>query len=473
MRGFIVSVMSTLILSTFLYTAVSGTTLTTELVASGFSKPVFLTHAPGDTARVFVVEQHSGRINILKNSLILSRPFLDIGNRISGAFEQGLLGLTFHPSYADNGYFYVNYTNLSGALVIARFSVSPADPDSADAASEFALLTIPEPEANHNGGTVLFGPNDGYLYVGVGDGGGAGDQHGTIGNGQDSTTLLGSILRLDVDGGSPYAVPVTNPFVGRSGADEIWAYGLRNPWRMSFDRQTGDLYIGDVGQGSWEEIDVQSASSHGGENYGWRRMEGNHCYNPATNCDNGGLVYPITEYSHAMGCSVTGGNVYRGCHIPDLRGAYFYADWCNGRVWSFRYAGGAVIDSVERTAELAPGGGRTIDNISSFGEDATGELYILDHADGEVYRIVPAEAVTPDCGEVGCCLNAGDANDDGGLSIADAVFIVNYAFRGGPLPGCNAAADANVDCGVNLADAVYLINFIFKGGPSPFCSGCA
>jgi glucose/arabinose dehydrogenase len=450
-----------------------GTALTTELVASGFSKPVYLTSPPDDSLRLFILEQHSGEVIIVRNDIVLSRPFLDIGNRISTSFERGLLSMAFHPDYQANGYFYVNYTNSSGDLVISRFQVSASDPDSADNSSEFILLTIDEPEANHNGGTLLFGPSDGYLYIGVGDGGGSGDNHGTIGHGQDSTTLLGTILRLDINSGSPYAIPPDNPFVGRSGRDEIWIYGLRNPWRMSFDRDTGDLYIADVGQGVWEEIDFQPTTSNGGENYGWRLMEGAHCFNPSSNCDPGGLVNPIAEYSHSDGCSITGGYIYRGCRIPDLRGTYFYSDWCNGRIWSFRYDGIALIDSTERTAELAPGGGRSIDNISSFGEDTQGELYIIDHADGEIYKIVPAEPVPSDCDQIGCCTTPGDANNDEFVNVGDAVLVINYVFRGGPAPICHASADANIDCTVNVGDAVYLISYIFKDGASPQCVNCA
>ncbi len=448
-----------------------ATALTTVRIASGLNRPVYLTYPPGDSTRLFVVEQQTGRIRIIRNNSVLARPFLDIGSLISVSSERGLLSMAFHPDFPDSAYFYVNYTNASGALTLARFTVSP-DPDSADAGSELILLTVPEPEANHNGGTIAFGPNDGYLYLGLGDGGGGGDLHGTIGNGQDSTTLLGSILRIDVNSGAPYAIPPDNPFVGRSGADEIWAYGLRNPWRMSFDRANGDLYIADVGQNAWEEIDFQPASSAGGENYGWRLMEGLHCYNPPTDCDPGGLVYPITDYSHANGCAITGGYVYRGCRIPDLRGTYFYGDYCSGRIWSFRYDGATMTDSTERTAELAPGNGMSIDNISSFGEDIEGELYILDLADGEIYKIVPAEPVTSDCGQLGCCDIPGDANDDAFVDIGDPVFLINYIFKSGPPSACNAEADVNTDCAVDIGDAVDLINFIFRNGPAPLCSDC-
>lgn len=452
----------------------AAVTLATVFVASGLSKPVCLTAPPGDTSRLFVVEQTTGRIRIIKNGILMPSPFLDIGARIiKTGSEQGLLSLAFHPAYKTNGHFYVNYTDLSGAVKVSRFLVSPANPDSAVSSSEAILLTVPEPEPNHNGGTLLFGPNDGYLYIGLGDGGGSGDNHGTIGNGQDTTALLGKILRIDVNGGTPYSIPAKNPFVGRPGADEIWAYGLRNPWRMSFDRATGDLYIGDVGQDLWEEIDFQPAFSPGGQNYGWRLMEGNHCFNPATNCDPGGLTRPITEYSHAFGCAVTGGFVYRGCQIPALRGTYFFADFCSGRIWSIRYDGTTLSDSTERTAQLDPPGTQVISQVSSFGEDARGELYILDYADGEVYKIVSANPVQPDCPTTSCCLLPGDASGDGAINIGDAVFTISFIFRGGVAPTCKAAADVNADCAVNVGDAVYIINYIFRAGPSPSCGGCS
>jgi glucose/arabinose dehydrogenase len=452
---------------------VTATALTTELVASGLNKPVYLTSPPSDTSRLFIVEQHSGRVKIIKSGLLLPRPFLDISERISTAFERGLLSLAFHPDFDSNRFFYLNYTDTNGRLIISRFMVSAGDPDSADHESEQILMSIFEPEPNHNGGTLIFGPSDHYLYIGVGDGGGSGDNHGEVGNGQNLNTLLGKILRINVNSDLPYGIPPDNPFVSDSGLDEIWAYGLRNPWRMSFDRETGDLYIADVGQGAWEEVDFQPVSSAGGENYGWRLMEGNACFNPSTNCDPGGLVDPITEYSHSSGCSITGGYVYRGCRIPDLQGTYFYADWCNGRIWSFRYDGAIVSDSAERTSELDPAGALSIDNPSSFGEDAGGELYILDHDDGEIYKIVPAESVQSECDTIGCCITPGDANNDGLANVGDVVYIINFVFKNGASPECLGAADANIDCTVNVGDAVFLINFIFKGGAVPECSLCA
>ncbi len=345
-------------------------------VATGLSLPLALTHAGDRSGRLFIAEQ-TGRIRVLSGGRLSPEPFLDLSDRISCCGERGLLGLAFHPRYAENGLFYVGYTDPAGDTVISRFSVS-ADPDRADPGSELILLTFDQPASNHNNGQLAFGP-DGFLYVGAGDGGGAGD---TADNAQSLDTLLGKILRIDVDRGAPYAVPPGNPFLGEPGAqDEIWAYGLRNPWRFSFDRQTGDLYLGDVGQGDWEEIDRQPAKSRGGENYGWRRMEGTHCFNPPTGCESPGLVLPILEYSHAEGCSVTGGFVYRGARLLEHLGTYLFGDYCSGTVW------GAVEDgSGGWTRSTLINSNRA---ISSFGEDAAGEIYLLHHDDaGAAFRIV-------------------------------------------------------------------------------------
>ncbi|HEY3296366.1 MAG TPA: PQQ-dependent sugar dehydrogenase [bacterium] len=384
-------------------------------VASGLSRPVLVTAPLGDTARIFIVEQRSGStgaIRIERNSSVLSRPFLSVPNLATGS-EQGLLGLAFHPNYATNGYFFVNYTRSSdGATVIARFHVS-SDPDSADAASGQTILTIPQPFANHNGGNLAFG-NDGYLYIGMGDGGDANDPGNRA---QSDTTLLGKLLRIDVDSAFPYAIPPTNPWAVRH---EIWAKGLRNPWRWSFDRATHDLYIGDVGQGAWEEIDVQAAGSPGGENYGWRCMEGLHCTGlSGCTCNDPALTLPIYNYDHSGGkCAITGGYVYRGCADSALQGTYFFADFCSNQIWSFRYVNGTVTDFQERTAELAPSGGLSITSISSFGQDALGELYICDLDGGEVFKILPDNPV--DCNHNGradaCDIAAGfsrDANHNG------------------------------------------------------------
>jgi glucose/arabinose dehydrogenase len=351
---------------------------TIQLVASQLSSPLLVTAPPGDTARVFIVEQ-TGRIRIVRNDTLLPTAFLNVSALISCCGEQGLLGLAFHPQYATNGYFYVNYTNAAGNTQVVRYHVS-SNPDSADAASASPVLSQAQPFPNHNGGMLAFGP-DGFLYVGLGDGGSGGDPQG---NGQNLGTWLGKILRIDVSGAGPYAVPPSNPFVGRAGAlPEIWAWGLRNPWRFSFDRLTGDLYIGDVGQSAFEEIDVEVAPSAGGRNYGWNVMEGKSCYAAAT-CVTTGLTLPVLDYPHTQGCSVTGGYVYRGTRLPALAGMYLFADYCNGWVHGIRPLIGSVF-KVTDWPRLAPGG-----TISSFGEDARGELYVVSHQPGAVFRIVPA-----------------------------------------------------------------------------------
>jgi hypothetical protein len=349
-------------------------------VASGLDFPLDLASPPGDS-RLFVVEK-GGRIRILRDGAPAGTDFLDLRGRVSGGSEQGLLGIAFDPAYATTGRFVVNYTDVNGDTRISAFQVS-ANPDVADPSSESVLLSVDQPFANHNGGQLAFGP-DGYLYIGLGDGGDEGDP---FGNGQSLGTLLGKLLRLDLNGAAPYAVPPDNPFAatGPSTRGEIWSWGLRNPWRFSFDRATGDLYIGDVGQGAHEEIDVSTAADGPGRglNFGWNRMEGAHCYPPAAGdaCDQSGLTPPALSYDHPDGCSVTGGYVYRGTAIPSLAGTYFYSDFCGGWVRSFRFAGGRATHQRE-WPELRPGG-----QVTSLGQDAAGELYLLT-SEGGVYRIV-------------------------------------------------------------------------------------
>ncbi len=343
-------------------------------IANGLSRPLGLAHAGDGSGRLFIVEQ-TGQIRVRKGKRLLSAPFLDLSDRVPCCREQGLLGLVFHPGYSENGFFYVSYTDPQGDSVISRFSVSE-DPDRADPESEAVILAFDQPGVTHNNGHLAFGP-DGLLYIGAGDGGGAGDEDN---NAQNLGTLLGKILRIDVDRGAPYAIPPDNPFVGEPGAqDEIWAYGLRNPWRFSFDRLTGDLFIGDVGQTDWEEVDRQPAASRGGENYGWRRMEGAHCFNPPVDCEDPSLTLPILEYSHEEGCSVTGGFRYRGSRLVEHFGTYVFGDFCSGRVW------GAVPDGSGGWARST-----LLDSsrlISSFGEDQSGELYLVDLG-GAVLRFV-------------------------------------------------------------------------------------
>ncbi len=353
-----------------------------EEIASGVTRPLYVTTAGDGSGRLFVVEQ-GGLIWIVQDGAVLETPFLDVSDLItpsalSGSYsEQGLLGLAFHPDYAKNGVFFIDYTDREGSSVVARYHVSADDPNVADPSSAESLLVVPQPYANHNGGHLAFGP-DGYLYVALGDGGSGGDPQG---NGQNPRTLLGSILRLDVNTETGYAVPPDNPFAGSdAGRPEIWAYGFRNPWRFSFDRETGDLYIADVGQNEWEEVNFQPADSPGGENYGWNAYEGTHVYSGQQPSSE--VVMPIAEYSHSTGgCSITGGYVYRGAAIPELRGTYFYGDWCSGTVWAATPDG-----SGNWNASPALESGRP---ISSFGEDEAGELYLVDYS-GAVLRFVSA-----------------------------------------------------------------------------------
>lgn len=365
--------------------------LVLTLHSSGFSRPVAVRHAGDGTRRLFVVEQ-GGAIRVVENGVVLGPAFLDLTVVVDdGDNEQGLLGLAFHPDYEINGFFYVNYTYDPGAnpdrTRIARYQVSAGDPNQADPASATTILDFQQNGTNHNGGDLHFGP-DGYLYIASGDGGGSEDPDDLA---QDLGTLLGKMLRIDVDGAGPYGIPGGNPFGGDASAlDEIWAYGLRNPWRFSFDRLTGDLYIGDVGQYAREEINRQPATSPGGENYGWSCMEGDASpnYNP---CDDTPLTPPILVYGHNPECSVTGGFVYRGL-IGGLHGRYVFGDYCSGVIWFGSESGG-----VWTAAEWGDTGLR----ISSFGEDEDGELYVVDLVEGEIFRFESASAIFTDLFESG------------------------------------------------------------------------
>ncbi len=344
-------------------------------VMSGLENPLHLA-APASDPRLFVVEQ-PGRIRIFADGQLLSTPFLDLTDRVRSGGERGLLSVAFHPDYASNGFFYVNYTDQNGDTRVERYSAS-GDRNRADPESAKLILGVGQPFSNHNGGLIVFGP-DGMLYIGMGDGGSGGDPQG---HGQNLGTLLGAMLRLDVDGGEPYAVPHDNPFVGETGArPEIWAYGLRNPWRFAFDHEADLLYVADVGQNRLEEINLVPAGS-AGLNYGWNIMEGSDCFGGGS-CNRDGLVLPVLEYEHSDGCSVTGGLVYRGQAIPSLAGTYFYADYCEGWVRSFRHLDGEPTEP--REWEFGDLG-----NILSFGEDAEGELYVLS-ANGRVYRMVAGD----------------------------------------------------------------------------------
>jgi len=374
--------------------------LTLTQIATGFTHPTYITHAGDGSGRIFIIEQ-PGRIRIVKNGVVQPTPFLDITSRVNSAgSEQGLLSVAFPPGFASKGYFFVDYTDMTGIAntVVARYHVT-ANPDVADPNSEEIVLGITQPYANHNGGQLQFGP-DGYLYIGMGDGGSGGDPQN---NAQTPSVLLGKILRIDTEQTAPpsppsggsllyyfpaiaktfsiasYTVPATNPYTQTAGyRGEIWALGLRNPWRFSFDRSTGDLYIADVGQNAWEEVDFQSASSAGGENYGWRILEGTHCYNPSSGCvPPARYSAPVAEYSHSFGCSVTGGYVYRGPGNAAMQGIYFYGDYCTGRIWGLQNAGGW------QTQQLA----QPSINISTFGEDEAGNLYVASYSGGAIYQI--------------------------------------------------------------------------------------
>ena len=350
-------------------------------VAGGFSQPVYITNAGDGSGRIFIVEQ-GGVVKIIKDGIVLATPFLNISFLLksSAGFEQGLLGIAFPPGYGTTtSSLYTNYTGTKGIgdTVLSRFMIT-VDPDIVDAGSEEVLLTVVQPFDNHNGGQLAFGP-DGYLYIGMGDGGGGGDP---FNNGQNPLSLLGKVLRIDVESQPDgYRIPPTNPFVGNAAAyrPEIWALGLRNPWRLSFDRATGDLYVADVGQDQYEEVNFQTAASAGGENYGWNIMEGLHCYHAAT-CDQTGLILPAAEYGHSQGdCSVTGGFVYRGSEFTSLQGVYLYGDYCSGRIWGLRQAGGAWSNNLLIDSSL---------NISTFGEDEAGNLYVADHVGGTIYKVI-------------------------------------------------------------------------------------
>jgi glucose/arabinose dehydrogenase len=353
-------------------------------VQGGFSSPVFVTHA--EDSRLFVVER-PGRIKIISGGQVLPTPFLDLSSLVTTATtEQGLLGLAIDPAYATTGRFYVTWTangnpgtNTSFRdNMVSRFVRSSSDPNQADFASRTDLLQISDLYNNHNGGMLAFW--GGLLYIATGDGGSSGDPDN---NAQNTGVLLGKLLRIDPSSGAPYAIPPSNPFTNQPSArPEIWASGLRNPWRFSFDRATGDLYIGDVGQNTWEEVNLQRSSASGGQNYGWDRLEGTHCFGTST-CDPTGLVPPIAEYAHRPnGCSVTGGYVYRGTSAPSLSGKYIFGDYCSGRIWSLTEATGTWTRSLLLT---------TTYGISSFGEDKDGELYVVDHDGGGIYRLTESD----------------------------------------------------------------------------------
>ncbi len=348
-------------------------TVSLESVATGLDNPVYVTNS-GSGKDLYVVEK-TGKVKILENADSTPRatPFLDVSSKLAPGDERGLLSIAFHPQYATNGFVFVYYTATDGALTISRFKANPAT-KLVDATSEKVLLRIDHPQGNHNGGQLQFGP-DGFLYIGTGDGGGGGDPDG---NGQNTLTLLGKMLRIDVNSGSPYSIPNDNPFKIAGGAQEIWAYGLRNPWRFGFDRSTGDLWIGDVGQDKFEEINFTPKGSSAPRNYGWKITEGKSCF-AASTCDQTRLEMPVHDYVHAdQNISVTGGYVYRGTASPKMAGKYIYADFGSGRIWSLVKSAGNFVNTLEID---------TADNISSFGEGVDGELYVV-ALGGKVSRLV-------------------------------------------------------------------------------------
>jgi len=348
------------------------------VVVRGLAGPVDVTDADDGSGRLFVVE-HGGRIRIVKDGVVAARPFLDISHRVSCCSERGLLGLAFHPGYPADPRFFVDYTDVQGNTVVASFRVSPTDRDLADPASETVILNVDQPFQNHNGGAVVFGP-DGKLYISVGDGGSSGDP---LGNGQDLGTMLAKVLRIDIDvpAGStrPYAIPTDNPFISDPMAKpEIWLNGLRNPWRIRFDRTTGNLWIGDVGQGNWEEVDVDPAGV-GGLDYGWNRMEGFHCFQPSSGCDETGLTLPVAEYDHGQGCAIVGGVVVHDATRPALDGRYLFGDACSDNLWTIDAAGDG-----RRTPKIVAKLGRT---VSSIGMAEDGSVYATSLDRGELLAL--------------------------------------------------------------------------------------
>ena len=372
-----------LTISVSVFRANSQTSEKLILFASGLKNPVDIANA-GDS-RLFVVEQQ-GQIEILNSGGSTNKqPFLNIADRVIYGGERGLLGVAFHPDFKNNGLFFVNYIGFGDSTHISRFKVNDDNPNIADPSSEVKVLSIAQPYTNHNGGSLKFG-SDGYLYIGMGDGGSGGDPENRA---QNPMSFLGKMLRIDVDHGNPYSIPATNPFKSNSSTlPEIWASGLRNPWKFSFDKQTGNLWIADVGQNAWEEIDLQSASSKGGENYGWRCYEGNHSYNSSGCSSTEMYTFPVYEYAHGNECSVTGGYVYRGKPDSPFFGHYFFADYCSDRIFTLHLESG---NWVKEDFGKFPG-----NNFSSFGEDSQGQLYIAGVVSGKIFRISDQTTSSPE-----------------------------------------------------------------------------
>jgi len=449
--------------------ALAEPTLVLTPVATGLADPLGIVNAGDGSGRLFFVLQ-GGQIRVFDGQQVLPAPFLDISSLVSCCGEQGLLGLAFHPQYLGNGFFYVNYTDVAGDTVVARYTIS-SDPNIANPNSAQILITIDQPFANHNGGQLQFGP-DGFLYIGMGDGGSGGDPGD---RGQNLGELLGKVLRIDVNGPLPYSIPASNPFVQTPGArGEIWAYGLRNPWRFSFDRLTGDLFVADVGETQWEEVNHQPASSPGGENYGWRLMEGKHCFNPPSNCNDGSLTLPILEYSHAVGCAIIGGYRYRGDRFAGIRGLYFFGDFCSGQV-----SGATDTSGAWRSGVLA----QTGQFINSFGEDESGELYLATSA-GVIHQITQQGlGLAPPAPGLAGTANTFDVT--GATPGASITFLLGTQPGSTPIPGCpgvfanilqpklggTAVADANGRASLSLSvPAVSGRRFLFQAIEQSSCT---
>lgn len=410
---------------------VTPVTIELETFYSGLNGPVGLYHC--NDHRLFILEKNTGKIEIVDTTGTYIGTFLNVGSLLSSGSERGLLGLAFHPNYASNGYFYINYTNTSGNTVVARYQVS-GNPNVANAGSAQTIITINQPFGNHNGGHIAFGP-DGYLYIGMGDGGSAGDPGNRA---QNLNDLLGKMLRLDVDSAFPYAVPSDNPFVGVAGTqDEIWSYGLRNPWKFSFDRQTGDIWIADVGQNAWEEVNFRPASSTGGENYGWRCYEGNATYNTAACAAASTMVFPVQQYSHSAPtsfCSITGGVVYRGSKYPAMNGIYFFTDYCAGVLYG--------ISGSESNGWTTTNFGSAGSAVTAIQEDAAGELYIVRQG-GVIAKIKDA------CGEFQPTISL---NEEGSLESTPATSY--WWFNGTTqIPGATSQAYAPAAAGLYSVNA--------------------
>ncbi|MCB2201744.1 PQQ-dependent sugar dehydrogenase [bacterium] len=444
-------------------------TLSLQPVVTGLNQPIHIVNAPMDSTRLFVLER-PGVVKIVQGDSVLASPFLDISGQVVTGGERGLLGMAFHPDFPDTQAFFLNYvnrTNDTDYTFISRFSIT-SNPNVADPGSEQVIFQIRQPQANHNGGTIHFGP-DRFLYIGMGDGGGSGDPDDLA---ESPASLLGKLLRIDVRNGGPYTIPPDNPWVGAVDTlPEIFSFGLRNPFRWSFDRATNDLWIADVGQFVYEEINLTRWADAGGQNYGWDHTEGFHCFEPSSNCDSAGVDWPVFEYTHSGGrCSITGGYVYRGCAIPDLDGWYFYGDYCTGQIWRLNVDSAGTVTAPFPTPVLDIGGA----DLATFGEDYYGELYVAELNGGRILKMVHVGAVEDYCAgpPEPCCVAAtGNANGDPGdtVDLSDLIYLVNYLFLGGPSPDCLAEANTNGDLQgtVDLSDLIYLVNYLFLGGPAP------